>query len=171
MRLRIEHAQIINTEDQKRFAKLNVIASMQPIHCISDMSWIEDKISDKDLENKAYPWGNLLKHSAIIAFGSDAPVEDANPFLGLHASISRKNLTNEKTFFISQTISLKEALNSYYTQAAYAEFNENNKGRIKEGFLADFIVLKKSIFDVSQKDVKNIKIMQTFVGGKSVFSD
>lgn len=169
-RLRIEHAQIITAEDQKRFNKLNVIASMQPIHCISDMHWIKDKINNKDLEQKAYPWASLLKHSAIIAFGSDAPVEDANPFLGLYAAVTRKSLTDDKVFFVSQALKIQDALNSYYTNAAYAEFNENNKGKIKQGYLADFIVLEKSIFEDNYNNLKNIKVLQTFVGGKNIFS-
>ena len=107
---------------------------------------------------------------SIIAFGSDAPVEDANPFLGLYAAVTRKSLTDDKVFFASQTIKIQDALNSYYTNAAYAEFNENNKGKIKQGYLADFIVLEKSIFEDNYNNLKNIKVLKTFVGGKNIFS-
>ncbi len=159
-RLRIEHAQIIDPSDHERFSKLNVIASMQPIHYLSDISWVPSRIGEKDLEKKAYPWASLLQHNTKLAFGSDAPVEDLNPILGLYAAVSRPG---------TQQLTMKQALKAYYEDAAYAEFNEHQKGKIAFNFLADFIVFKENIFKLTKTEFLATKVLKTFVGGKQVF--
>jgi predicted amidohydrolase YtcJ len=160
-RLRIEHAQIIDPSDQKRFSTLNIIASMQPIHYLSDISWVPARIGEKDLDKKAYPWASLLKHNTKLAFGSDAPVEDLNPLLGLHTAVSRPDI---------QQLSMKQALKAYYEDAAYSEFNEHQKGKIALNFLADFIVFRENIFKLTKTEFLNTKVLKTFIGGSEAFS-
>lgn len=171
-RLRIEHAQLLDPDDHKRFAFLGIIASMQPIHCTSDMAWVKDRIGAERLAKRAYPWRSLLKENVRLAFGSDAPVEPINPLLGIYAAISRKKPYEGEAFRPEEKLNLKEALKAFYEDAAFSEFKENKKGKIAEGYLADFIVYKnKNIFHQSPENFLQTKPSKTFVGGQLAYSE
>jgi predicted amidohydrolase YtcJ len=170
-RLRIEHAQLIDPRDHGRFKKLEIIASMQPIHCTSDMLWIKDRLGESRLKDRAYPWRSLLNHETILAFGSDAPVEDLNPMLGIYASVSRKRVfqTKKFEFLPEQKLRLREALNGYFFGAAYAEFNEHQKGKIAEGYLGDFVVFQSNFLHPYKSLFLQAKPFMTVVGGEIVY--
>lgn len=168
-RLRIEHAQLIDPQDHHRFKKLSIIASMQPIHCTSDMAWVPDRLGVNRIKNRAYPWRSLLNEGAVLAFGSDAPVENINPILGLYAATTRSSLENITSFMPEQKLTLAEALRGFYYGAAYAEFNETNKGKISENFVADFIVLDTDIIHPIKSTFTKASVLMTIVDGKIVF--
>lgn len=167
-RLRIEHAQLIDPADHARFQKLNVIASMQPIHGVSDSLWVGERLGTARLSKRAYPWRSLLDHQAIIAFGSDTPVESMNPLLGLHAAITRTN-TQGHVFMKEERIKRTEALKAYQEHAAYAEFSEHQKGKIALGYLADFVVYDKNILTIPENELLSLTPKMTIVHGQIVF--
>lgn len=168
-RLRIEHAQLIDPADHHLFKEFGIIASMQPIHCTSDMSWIQKRIHPENLPHRAYPWASLLKAGATLAFGSDAPVEDINPLLGIYAAVSRSDIQQSQTFLPEERITLKQALASYFQHAAFAEFAEHDKGAIKEGYLADFVIFKDNILHPTKSAFLMAQPSKTVVGGNVVF--
>lgn len=168
-RLRIEHAQLIDPADHHRFKEYGIIASMQPIHCTSDMPWIKKRIHPEMLPQRAYPWASLLKAGAILAFGSDAPVEDINPLLGIFAAVSRSGAQQAEVFLPEEKLTLKQALAGYFHNAAYAEFAEQQKGAIKEGYVADFVVFSDNILHPTKSIFLHAKPIKTVVGGKVVF--
>lgn len=169
LRLRIEHAQLIDPRDHARFKELSVIASMQPIHCTSDMPWIPSRIGFDRLKGRAYPWRSLLRHDVKIAFGSDSPVEPINPILGLYAAVSRASIDDGKEFMPEERLSMKEALRAYFSDAAYAEFSEHKKGKIAPQFLADFVVFSDDILHLPKRAFLAAKPVMTVVGGKIVY--
>lgn len=170
-RLRVEHAQLIDPSDHARFKKLSIIASMQPIHCTSDMAWVPDRLGAERIKNRAYPWRSLLDQGVVLAFGSDAPVEDINPILGIYAAVTRANLdgTPEGGFMPEQKLKLIEALEGYHHGAAYAEFNEHQKGKIAEGFFADFVVFDTNLLHPIKAEFIKAKPVMTVVNGKIVY--
>lgn len=170
-RLRVEHAQLVDRSDHDRFKQLSVIASMQPTHCTSDMAWVADRIGFDRMRDRAYPWRSLLDAGAKLAFGSDAPVENINPLLGLYAAITRKDVRGypEDGFMPEQKLTFEEALDGYHASAAFAEFNEHQKGAIKEGFLADFAVFDEDILRIPVSDLLDETPIMTIVGGEIVY--
>lgn len=149
LRWRIEHAQILDEKDIPRFAKLGVIASMQPTHCSSDMPWVPARIGEARTAEGAYVWRKLRESGAHLVFGSDAPVESVNPFYGIYAAVTRRDpATKEPTkgFHPEQCMTVEEALRAYTLDAAYAAFAEHRQGSIEIGKFADFVVLKQDIF-------------------------
>jgi predicted amidohydrolase YtcJ len=169
-RHRIEHVQLLHPDDYNRLARLKVIASMQPIHATSDM-YIADKFWGKRSAG-AYAWRTLLQHGTILAFGSDAPVESPNPFLGLHAAITRTRPNGEpgpQGWYPKQRLDLHEALSAYTTGPAYAAGQENQLGRLAPGYYADLIVLDQDPFDLSAAAVSSIQPVATMVGGQWVW--
>lgn len=170
-RLRIEHAQLVDPIDHHRFKQLGVIASMQPIHCISDMAWVRERVSPELLQDRAYPWRSLQKSGARLVFGSDAPVEDINPILGLYALVSRTDLVDrfKKSFMPEQKLTLRQALNGYFADAAFSEFSEDKKGKIKEGYWADIVVFDTDIIHPERRDFLEAVPLMSMVGGQIVF--
>lgn len=170
-RLRIEHAQVIDPADHKRFKQLSVIASMQPTHCTSDMTWVPDRLGNERIKDRAYPWRSLLNHGVIIAFGSDAPVEHLNPIFGLYAAVTRADLNQKPTngFMPEQKLRLKEALNGFFSAAAFAEFNEDRKGKIAEGYFADFIVFETDLLKPIRIKFLEAKPAMTVINGDIVY--
>jgi predicted amidohydrolase YtcJ len=189
-RLRIEHAQVISDEDIPRFKKLNVIPSMQPTHCTSDMYWAQARLGP-DRVRGAYAWRLLLDDGNIIASGSDFPVEHPNPLAGFYAAITRQDkngipqnaddiqhyfqlsadgIDNPKHFengwYAEQRMTREEALRSFTIWAAYAEFAANQKGSIEEGKLADLVILSKDIMKSEPKEIISTEVEATIVGGK-----
>lgn len=170
-RLRIEHAQLIDPADHHRFNELSVVASMQPTHCTSDMGWVPERLGQHRIKERAYPWRSLLNKGAVLAFGSDAPVEEINPILGIYASVSRADINGlpNDGFMPEQKLKLKEAFHGYHAGAAYAEFNEHRKGKIEKGYLADFVVFDTDIFHPAKDSFLSARPTMTVVGGEVVF--
>ncbi|HET7696807.1 MAG TPA: amidohydrolase [Vicinamibacterales bacterium] len=169
LRWRVEHAQHISAQDIPRFGKLGVIASMQGIHCTSDAPYVLERLGAQRAQEGAYVWQKLLKTGAIIANGTDAPVEDVDPIASYYASVTRK-LANGRTFYPDQRMSRMEALKSYTIHAAYAGFEEENRGSLKPGKYADVTVLSKDILGIPEDEIPTAKVAYTIVGGKVAYS-
>jgi predicted amidohydrolase YtcJ len=171
-RFRIEHAQILDGTDIERFAALGVIASMQAQHCTSDMPWVPDRIGDTRTAEGAYVWKKLLDRGVHVPNGSDAPVESANPFWGIYAAITRRDRNGNPAggWYPDQAMTRKEALESFTVEGAFASFDEELKGRLKKGMLADITVLSKNIMAVAEEEIPGIEATMTVIGGKVVFS-
>jgi predicted amidohydrolase YtcJ len=169
LRWRVEHAQHISAQDIPRFGKLGVIASMQGIHCTSDAPYVLERLGAQRAEEGAYVWQKLMKTGAIIANGTDAPVEDVDPIASYYASVSRK-LADGRVFYGDQRMSRMEALKSYTINAAYAGFEEENRGSLKPGKYADITVLSKDIMRIPEDEIPTAKVSYTIVGGKVAYS-
>jgi predicted amidohydrolase YtcJ len=173
LRHRIEHSQIIQESDLPRFNALNIIASMQPLHLSDDV-----RISDKYLGSRAanaYPIKSLLRSGAKVVFGSDAPVADFNPFKGMQAAIARRyNLdSNEPIWYPDQNITIREAINAYTKDAAFASYEESLKGTLQPGKLADFVVLSEDPLKAENPEncLRNIEVVATVLDGKIVIKN
>jgi len=169
LRWRIEHAQHLSAEDIPRFAKLGVIAAMQPCHCTSDASFVIRRIGEKRAGEGAYVWRELMKSGAVICSGTDAPVEDVNPVKNFYSAVTRK-YEEGKEFYPEQKLSRLEALKTYTVNGAYATFEEKVKGKIKEGMLADFTVLSNDLINCNENEIPKTKVLYTIVGGKTVYA-
>jgi predicted amidohydrolase YtcJ len=166
LRPRIEHAQVVAPEDIGRFGKVGIIASMQPTHATSDMPWAESRLGKERLKG-AYAWHSLLTANATIAAGSDAPVEDVSPVLGLYAAVTRKNLFGEPEggWTPKQKMTRAEAVRAYTTGGAWASFRETEAGVIKKGYVADLTVLDKDPMTAPEDDLSGLRPQLTIVGG------
>ena len=169
-RHRIEHAQVLGDDDIARFAKLGVIASMQPTHCITDKRFAEKRIGRQRCKG-AYAWRRLMDAGAAIAFGTDYPVEPINPLEGLYAAVSRKDRAGEPGdgWFPDQKLSMEEAIELYTLGSAYAEFMEDRKGMIKEGYLGDVVIFNSDLTTIPHDQIMSAKVDYTIVGGKVVY--
>ena len=163
-RYRIEHAQVVTPDAFDRFARLGVIASMQPSHLLTDMAWAGQRLGP-DRSKRAYAWQSFLDHGVTLAFGTDYPVEAINPFRGLYAATTRQNEAGTQTFEPEQKITLNQALYAYTQASAFAEFRESVKGRLEPGFVADFVVLDRDITKASPQDLLHTRVLRTVVGG------
>jgi len=165
LRWRIEHAQHISAADIPRFGAMGIIASMEGIHCTSDAPYVLARLGPKRAEEGAYVWQKLMKSGAIIANGTDAPVEDVDPIPSFYASVSRR--TKDGTvFFADQRMSRMEALKSYTINAAYAGFEEAFKGSLRVGKLADITVFSKNLMTMPEDQIPSARVLYTIVGGK-----
>ncbi len=171
-RLRIEHAQHVHPVDFERFSKLNVIASVQPYHIIDDGRWAEQAIGHKRCET-TYAFQTFREHDVKLAFGSDWPVAPLDPLLGIYAAVTRQTLDGKNIdgWFPEHKITVEEAVRAYTVDAAYAAFEEDIKGTIEVGKLADFVVLSEDIFAIEPADIRNVKVILTVVGGKLCYSE
>jgi predicted amidohydrolase YtcJ len=169
-RLRIEHAQVLAPEDIPRFAKLGVIASMQPTHCTSDMPWAEKRLGPERVKC-AYAWRSVKDSGAHLPLSSDFPGETLNPFYGIYAAITRQDPEGNPPggWHPEQKLTLEEALRGYTVEAAYAEFEEKDKGSIEKGKLADLTVISEDITKIPPREILSIRVLTTFVGGKAVY--
>jgi predicted amidohydrolase YtcJ len=169
-RHRSEHAQILIDEDIPRFAALGVIASMQPTHCITDKRFAEKRIGLERCRG-AYAWRRLLNAGAKIAFGTDWPVEPIDPLEGLYGAVTRKDRAGEEGegWFPDQKLTMEEAIELYTLGAAYAEFMEDRKGKLKEGYLADMVIFNQDLMTIPHDQIMKSKVDITIVGGKVVF--
>jgi predicted amidohydrolase YtcJ len=165
LRWRIEHAQNVDPADIPRFGQLGVIAAMQGIHATSDGPWVLARIGPKRAQEEAYVWQKLMKTGAVIANGTDAPVEDIDPIPSFYASVSRR-LKDGTVFYGDQRMTRMEALRSYTINVAFAEFDEGIKGSLKPGKLADVTVFSKDILTIPEQEIPTTKILYTIVGGK-----
>jgi predicted amidohydrolase YtcJ len=169
-RFRIEHAQHIHPNDIRRFAALGVIPSMQPYHAIDDGRWAE-KVIGKERSKTTYAFRSLLNANARLAFGSDWFVAPPTPLEGIYAAVTRQTLDgkNPDGWVLEQKIKVSEAVKAYTVNAAYASFEENIKGSLETGKLADFVVLDKNIFEISPAEIRNVNVLRTVVGGTAVW--
>ncbi len=169
-RHRIEHAQVVQREDMPRFKKLNIIASMQPFHCVQDMAWAEQRIGRIRCEN-AYAWNSLHEHGTVIAFGTDWPVAPLNPLLGLYAAVTRKDTLGQPVggWNPQERLSIEDAIEAYTLGSAYAEHMEKEKGSLERGKLADIVVLDKNLLDVDPVEYLDTNVILTILGGKIIY--
>jgi predicted amidohydrolase YtcJ len=169
-RHRIEHAQVLHDNDIQRFTALGVIASMQPTHCITDKRFAEKRIGIKRCKG-AYAWRRLLDAGAAVAFGTDYPVEPINPLEGLYAAVTRKDRAGETGdgWFPGQRLSMEKAIELYTLGSAYAEFMEDRKGMIKEGYLGDVAIFNNDLMTIPHDQIMSSKVDYTIVGGKVVY--
>ncbi|RAJ94625.1 amidohydrolase [Aliidiomarina maris] len=169
-RHRIEHAQIVRVEDIPRFAELGIIPSMQPTHATSDMNMAEDRVGSERIAG-AYAWRSFIDSGSIIAAGSDFPVELANPFYGIHAAVTRQDRNGQPVegWYPEQALTLVESLRSFTLDAAYSGFTDSYTGTLEAGKYADFIVIDRDPFKISNKDLWRIKVLSTYVAGEQVY--
>jgi predicted amidohydrolase YtcJ len=172
VRWRVEHAQILSEQDIPRFAKLGVIASMQPSHAISDLFFAPSRLGMERLAG-AYAWNSLIKSGAIICGGSDAPVERGEPMIEFYAAVARKSIKGEsgEGWHREQAVSREQALRMFTINAAYAAFEENDKGSIEVGKLADFTVLSADIIKIPAPEILKTRCEMTVIGGEIVYGD
>lgn len=169
-RHRSEHAQILIDSDITRFAELEVIASMQPTHCITDKRFAEKRIGLERCKG-AYAWQRLLDAGVHIAFGTDWPVEPIDPLEGLYAAVTRKDRVEEdgEGWFPDQKLSMEKAIELYTLGSAYGEFMEGRKGMIKEGYLGDIVIFNNDLMTIPHDQIMTSKVDLTIVGGKIVY--
>ena len=167
-RFRIEHAQHVDAEDIPRFAELNVIPSMQAIHMSSDRPWAIDRLGRERIEEGAYVWQKFLQQGSRVVNGTDAPVEPVDPIACFYASVTRKTLkgTPEGGYEPNQKMTREQALRSYTIDAAYGAFQEDVKGSIEIGKLADLTILDRDLMEIPEEEILDTKVLMTIVGGK-----
>lgn len=168
-RWRVEHAQILAEEDIRYFSK-NILPSVQPTHATSDMYWAEDRVGSERIKH-AYAYKELLEQVGILPLGTDFPVEHVNPMLTFYAAVSRKDTSGfpEKGFQPQNALSRKEALSGMTIWAAFANFEEEEKGSLRAGKYADFLVLEEDIMEIAIEKVPQVTIQETFINGVKVF--
>ena len=165
MRWRIEHSQHLHPDDIPRFGQLGVIASMEGVHATSDGPWVEAKLGEQRAREGAYVWQDLMQSGAVVTNGTDAPVEDVDPIASYYATVSR--MTNQGwKFYPEQAMSRLEALESYTINGAYAAFEENIKGTLTPGKLADITVLSQDILTIPEEEIPTTEVVYTIVGGE-----
>ena len=171
-RFRIEHAQHLRAQDIPRFARDGVIASMQPYHAIDDGRWAEKRIGKERIKT-TYAFRSLLDSGATLAFGTDWTVAPLNPLLSIYAAVTRRTLDgkNPNGWVPEQKITVQETVRAYTLGSAYAEFQENVKGSITAGKLADIVLLSRDIFKIDPNEIESVKVVMTMVDGRVVFED
>lgn len=170
LRHRIEHVQLLHPDDAARLAQLDIVASMQPIHSTSDMLMADAYWGDRT--SLAYAWKTQLDAGACLAFGSDAPVESPNPFLGIHAAVTRRRADGtpgREGWHPEQRLSVQQAIKGFTSGAAHAAYAEKRQGRLAEGYLADLIVLDEDPFSVDPDRLKVLRSSATMIGGEWVY--
>ncbi|MCP4725336.1 MAG: amidohydrolase [bacterium] len=169
-RLRLEHAQVTAIEDMPKFAPLNIVLSMQPPHATSDMPWAEIRVGPERIKG-AYAWRSFLDTGVHFTLNSDFPGETLDPFRGMYFAETRQTVNGEPEggWYPEQCLTRDEVLKAYTIEAAYSGFEEEIKGRIMPGMLADFIVISGDITSISSEELLRIKVEKTFLGGKEIF--
>ncbi len=169
-RFRIEHAQHMAAKDFDRFAQLHVIASVQPYHAIDDGRFAEGRIGH-DRASRTYAFRTFRNHGVRLAFGTDWDVAPLDPLLTIYAAVTRATLDgkNPNGWFPEQKLTVAEAVEAYTMGSAFAEFQENEKGSISPGKLADMVLLSQDIFSIEPEEIRNTKVLKTFVGGKMIW--
>jgi predicted amidohydrolase YtcJ len=169
-RFRVEHAQVTNPAQVSRFRQLNVIASMQPCHLLTDMHWAESRLGPQRAMH-SYAWAEFVNHGVTLAFGTDYPVESVSPFRGIYAAITRKGEDGKQEYYPSQKLTIEQAIAAYTTGSAFAEFAEKEKGLLAPGMFADFIVLDRDITAVAPEKILDTRVLRTVVAGKTVHEE
>jgi len=165
LRWRIEHAQVIHPDDLPRFAKLGVIPGIQGIFACSDGPWVVDRLGEARARERGYLFRSMLESGAVIQNGTDPPVEEIDPFASFHCSVTRE-LPDGSLFFPEQSLTREQALRSYTLNNAFAAFEENLKGSLTPGKLADITVLSKDILTIPAEEIRSTKVVYTIIGGK-----
>jgi hypothetical protein len=167
---RIEHAQTLLPEDIPRFAKLHIIASVQPFHAIDDGRWAEKRIGPERIKT-TYAFRSLMDSGAVVAFGSDWPVAPLVPLIGIYAAVTRRTIDgkNPNGWMPQEKVTVAQAVRAYTYNAAYAEGEETLKGSIQPGQLADIIVLSRDIFQIDPAEIESVKVDLTLLGGAVVY--
>ncbi|MGH8515370.1 MAG: amidohydrolase, partial [Gammaproteobacteria bacterium] len=170
LRWRVEHAQHLSLPDIPRSGRLGVIASMQPYHAIDDGRWAEKRIG-KERAKTTYAFRSLLDAGATLAFGTDWTVAPLDPMLTIYAAVTRRTLDgkNATGWVPEQKISVEETVRAYTFGSAYAESQENEKGTITPGKLADLVILSRDIFKIDPKEIENVKVVMTIMDGRIVY--
>ena len=169
LRWRIEHAQHLHREDIPRFGDLGVIASMQGVHATSDGPWVLLRLGEARAREGAYVWQSLWETGAVVTNGTDAPVESVSPIASFYATVSRM-LNDGTVFYEDERLSREQALKSYTLNNAYAAFEEDIKGSLTPGKLADITVLSKDIMTIPEEEIPTTEVVYTIVGGKVRYS-
>jgi predicted amidohydrolase YtcJ len=169
-RWRVEHAQIVDPEDIPRFAQMGVLPSMQPSHAISDLHFAGSRLGLKRLEG-AYAWQSFIKAGSIIPGGSDAPVERGDPMIEFYAAVARKDLSgfSGPGWHHEQAVSRQDALKMFTIWAAYGAFEEQTRGTLEVGKLADMTVLSQDIMKVPEAEIPSTKCVMTVINGEIVY--
>jgi predicted amidohydrolase YtcJ len=168
LRWRIEHVQHLAPADIPRFARLGIIASMQAIHCTSDGPWVVKRLGTRRAEEGAYVWQKLMRSGTVVTNGTDTPIEDVDPIANFYAAVTRR-LSDGSTFYPDQRMSREEALRACTINNAYAAFEEEIKGSLTPGKLADITVLTKDIMTIPEEDIRSAMVAYTIVGGKVMY--
>ena len=171
LRMRVEHAQILDAKDIPRFAALGVIASMQATHATSDMPWVPARIGPQRMQEGAYVWRKLIASGATIANGSDFPVEEPDPMRGLYAAVTRQDASGRPPggWMPDQRMTRQEALASFTRNAAFASHAETMTGSLEAGRLADLVVLTRDVMEIPAPDILKTTVRMTVVGGEIVY--
>ena len=168
LRWRIEHAQHLSAADIPRFGRLGVVASMQAVHCTSDGPWVLKRLGEVRAEEGAYVWRKLMDSGALICNGTDVPVEPVDPMPGFYAAVTRR-MKDGTAFFPSQKMTREEALRAYTLNGARAAFEEDIKGSLAPGKLADVTVLSRDIMTCPEDEIPSTEVIYTIVGGKVLY--
>ena len=168
LRWRIEHAQHLSPADIPRFGQLGVIASMQPIHAPSDAVFVPARLGRSRAADGAYVWGALMQSGAIVTSGTDVPVEDINPLANYYAAVTRRT-EDGGVFYGDQTMSRMDALRSLTAQNAFAAFEDDIKGTLEAGKLADITILTRDITAIPDEEITTTQVAYTIVGGRVVY--
>jgi predicted amidohydrolase YtcJ len=169
-RWRVEHAQIIDPADLPRFGRNGIIASMQPVHQTSDWRMAEARMGFHRLGG-AYAWRSMLANNVPLAFGSDFPVESANPFHGLAVAVTREDQQGQPAggWQPEQKLTMAQAFSGFTRDGAFASFAEDRLGTLERGRFADFIFIDRDIFAVAPREIRDTKVLETYVGGRKVW--
>jgi predicted amidohydrolase YtcJ len=168
-RFRIEHDQVVDPSDFDRYKELNVIASMQPCHLLTDMYWAEDRIGPERAKT-SYAWKRFWEQGTVVPFGTDYPVEPVTPFRGLYAAVTRQSEDGTRTYFPEEKLTIAQALFAYTQAAAYAEFAETKKGKLVPGDYADLVILDRDPLKATPQEILATRVLRTIVGGRTVYS-
>ncbi len=167
-RWRVEHAQVLDAGQFARFRDLEVIASMQPNHLLTDMNWARARLGPQRARY-SYAWKSFLENRVWLAFGTDYPVEAITPFRGLYAAVTRKNEAGTEEYFPQEKLTIDQAIAAYTTGSAYAQFAEHEKGMLQPGMWADFVILDRDLTRVAPAQLLHTRVLRTVVAGKAVF--
>jgi len=170
LRWRIEHSQIVNSDDFDKYGKYSIIPSIQTTHATSDMYWAEERLGAERIKG-AYAYQQLLKQNGWLPNGSDFPIENINPLYGFYAGVTRKDQKGypESGFQLENALTREQALKAMTIWAAKSCFEENEKGSIEIGKFADFVILDKDLLTEMESELFKIQVLETFVGGEKVY--
>lgn len=167
-RNRIEHSQVVDPGDFTRYRQLGVIASMQPNHLLTDMNWAEQRLGPERAKS-AYAWKSFLDAGVMLAFGTDYPVEPITPFRGVYCAVTRMNEAGTQTYHPEEKLTIWQTIYAYTQGSAYAEFTESKKGKLANGYFADFVVLDRDITAVAPPEILKTQVLRTVVNGQTVY--
>jgi predicted amidohydrolase YtcJ len=172
LRHRVEHASVLHPDDVDRFNELGVVPSMQPTHCTTDLMYCEQRFG-KERCKGVYAWKSLLEAGAMLALGSDWPVEPLDPMRSLYSCVTRKSIdfgVPDEGWFPEQKLTMAETIKHFTLGSAYAAHEEDSKGSLEVGKLADMVILSKDLFAIDPEEILETKVLFTILGGKIVYT-